>query len=315
MKKVSKAFSRLGVACCVLTLLACEEHRLLVLEDVPENRVTVKIHWEGVPEQDISKIGMRLNLFGLNGLDFGMRDMLGDVETYEMPIDRIYRALCYDYYGSENIYFRNENNPDLIEAYSAQMNRASYDAVAPIRDGKLESTVAEPGAFYVARVDSFQVSPQSGDTLYFYPKNVLKTYTFTITNVEDAQNIGDTRGALTGMSGSYFLSTGALATTASTILFYAQKNGQTNTIEGSFRTFGRVADALNDFTIEILVGDIMMSVPWDVKQLMIEAENNGTYHFTMAANIVIPQPPAPGPGEGGFKPDVDGWGETVDVPM
>jgi hypothetical protein len=299
-----------------LTFVSCEEqHRHLVLEDVPEVAVTVAIHWNGVPKNDIPTLGMRLNMFALNGLSYGMRDLRTDISTHELPIDRIYRALCYDYYGSQNIYFRNENNPELIEAYSAPMSRSSYDQIASLRAGNLEATVAEPGAFYVAREDSFKVSPLPGDTLHFYPHNILKTYTFTIDSVQDAQYISDTRGALTGMSASYFLSTGALSTTGSTILFYAQKNASENSVTGTFRTFGRIADAeSNLFTLEIMTGNGLESYAWDVKERMIEAEDNGSYHITVNANITIQPPPTPEPGGGGgFNIGLGDWGEEKTV--
>jgi hypothetical protein len=270
--------------------------------------VRVVVHWDSVAVKDRPTQGMRLNLFSQDANPhYGVADLNANITNHQLAHGSMHRALVYDYHGSENIYFRNENHPQLIEAYSAPMTRAGYTRANPT-----ETTVAEPGTFFVDRVDTFQVmGADGGDTLHLYPQNILKTYTFTINGVKGAGYVTDTRGALSGMSGSYFLATGALASASSTLLFYATKNVSASCIEGTFRTFGRIESTSNWFTLEILSATAgVEAYVWDVKQKMIDAEQNGSYHITVDADITVQPPPAVG-NNGGFDIITDGWGDTV----
>jgi hypothetical protein len=292
-----------------VTFLSCENKDLCYTH--PHGHpIRVSVHWEenaAVPSR-----GMRINLFSLNELpSYGMQDLRGEEEFIKLPVGGAYLSLCYDYFGSENIYFRNENHPSQIEAYCASMVRASYTRAYPD-----ENTVAEPGNFYVDRVDEFEVvATEDTLSLDFYPHNALKTYTFRINGIKGAQHITATRGALSGLSGSYFPATGALAATPSTLLFNAAADGVNDCITGTFRTFGRLEGTGNHFTIEILypsaTGDAIART-WEIRDKMVAAENDNSYFIEIDADItIIPEESGSG---GGFDATVDEW-EEESVPI
>ena len=246
-------------------LVACKNKDLCY--DHPHGLgIEVRVNWE--PGMTKPKQGMRLNLFSVSETPYhDYDDMSTDRKMIYLYPETSYLSLCYDYYGSQNIYFRNETDIDKIEAYCASLVRASYTRAFPD-----ENTVAEPGIFYVDRIDKFDVlRADTVQVMNFYPKNVLKTYTFRVKHIKGAEFITATRAALSGMSASYFLSTGELATQPSTILFNATVDKKNGWIVGAFRAFGRL-DAINNFTLEILypsaTGEIF-SQSWDVTDQMI----------------------------------------------
>jgi hypothetical protein len=304
---ILRRYRQLLLLVTAVFVISCENKELCT-EHTHGMPVRVVVHWDSVAAKDRPTQGMRLNLFSQDANPhYGMVDLSANETNHQLLPMSSHRALVYDYHGSENIYFRNENHPQLIEAYSAPMTRASYTRANPT-----ETTVAEPGTFFMDRVDTFQVTgADGGDTLHLYPQNILKTYTFTINGVKGAGYVTDTRGALSGMSGSYFLATGEGAKSSSTLLFYAQRNVSASCIEGTFRTFGRIESAGNLFTLEILSASGMDAYAWEVKQKMIAAEQNGSYHITVDADIVVPPPPDTPPGNGGFDIGSGNWDDVV----
>jgi hypothetical protein len=123
--------------------------------------------------------------------------------------------------------------------------------------------VAEPGIFYADRVDQFDVVSPSGnekDTVVidFYPENVTDEFTILIRGVRGVRNIASARGAMSGLSASYFLATSGLAATPSTVLFdddfswhWDGTNEDSGQITASFGAFGRLQVG-NKLTIEVL---------------------------------------------------------------
>ena len=287
-------------------LVACENKELCY--DHPHGQfVKVEINWEnGVAKP---RQGMRTNLFSVTeARDFGIKDMTANGDTIQLYPGTSYMSLCYDYYGSQNVYFRNENDVDKAEAYCASLVRASYTRAFPD-----ENTVAEPGIFYVDRVNRFDVTQSKEvQVLNFYPKNVLKTYTFRVKEIKGAEHITATRAALSGMSASYFLTTGDLAAQPSTVLFNATVDIDNGWIVGSFRAFGRL-DATNSFTIEILypsaTGDIV-SQSWDVTDQMVKVgQIDSEFDIEIDTDILI-IPSEPG-NNSMFDATVSEWDNEV----
>ena len=291
-------------------LVACTNKDLCYLH-THGKRVDIVINWEeGVQKP---RNGMRTNLFSLTDApDYGISDMSATGGPVDLRPGASFLSICYDYYGSENIYFRNEKDADNAEAYCASSVRASYTRANPG-----ENTVAEPGPFYVDRINKVDiVFADTAQRIDFYPKNVLKTYTFRIRDIEGAQYITATRAALSGMSASYFLTTGKLAITPSTILFNARVDVENGWIVGEFRAFGRL-EAINSFSIEILyptaTGGIFAQ-SWNVTDQMEAIGQNGQeYDIEIVTNIVIiPE----GTGGSGFEATVREWDdERIPIKM
>jgi hypothetical protein len=279
----------------------------------PSNKpINVSIHWGD--ETAIPSKGMRINLFSLNQYpDYGMHDLNGNKEEdIYLSIGSSYLSLCYDYFGSNSIFFYNENSK-AIEAYCRPLINDNYTKNFPD-----EKTVAEPGTFYLDIVDKFDVvESEDVQQLDFYPKNVSKTYTFKLSGVKGAEYINAVRGALSGISASYFLVTKTLADTPSTVLFNASADKKNECITGSFTTFGRVSSATNYFTIEIAypsVDNKIILKRWDVRNKLIAAEKDGIFHIEIDADIIVEPEEGAGSGDGGFDVSVGEWeNETVPV--
>jgi len=128
-----------------------------------------------------------------------------------------------DYHGNANLAFRSNFTRKDFEVYNVP-STGTYNTNVPQLPGG-ETTVAEanPPRFYIdSRSQNICAdSVPAGDTLtvHFYPKDVLREFTFMIYDVVGAKHIATNSGAISGMSGSYYPATGALAGSPSTLLF------------------------------------------------------------------------------------------------
>lgn len=290
----------------LILLASCADNELCYHEHPHGRTVNVVNHWK--PTQTKPGKGMRLNLFPLNNCpNYGIDDLGVDGGTVKLAHNSQYKGLSYDYFDCDGVAFRNETSAQLIEAYTPPLVRATYSRAFPD-----ENTVSEPKSLHMHMIESFSVTRGEDPlTIDFYPEDVVKTYTFEVTRVRGAAYITDTRGALSGISPSYFLTTGALSDQSATVLFSATKDDEGDRITGSFRTFGPI-NATKTFTIEILYpsstnGIIQKS--WDVTA-QVQAGN----HIVVDADIdIIPDKTG---GGGGFEADVNEWNNiTVPIPM
>ena len=195
----------------LMVVVSCENKELVMEDPCLETgwSVMVRMNWED-HERDSRQ--MRMSLFSQNQhptLDRETVDKTGRLKI-DLPVGCCYQPVTYDYYA-KNIYFRNETECEKVEAYSVPSTRATYESRATPVDG--ETTVSEPGSFYMHAWDGtfdIEETPEDGEQLYidFYPKNVMREFTFCIRNVVGAKNIAQARGASSGMAASLFLSTG-----------------------------------------------------------------------------------------------------------
>lgn len=292
MKRVFLIFS------IVVLAVSCRNKDLCYL-DHPHayyQDVLVIVHWPDDVEGPAT--GIRTNLFQTDNSKSWINDLHCTGGTIKLPVETSYQALCYDYFGPENTYVRGENSFSSIEAYCGAEIRATYAKSFPD-----ENTVCEADALYVDNPDVIFDNPKNtvANELHFYVENVTKVYTFEIRNVRGAKFITATRGALSGLSASYFLITGDLSSTPSTVLCNAAPDPATDRIIGAISTFGRVESAggfENKFTIEILYPSAhngIIQMTWDVTDQL----NVGT-HIIIDANIDI-------------IPDANGGGSAFDV--
>jgi hypothetical protein len=181
------------------------------------------------------------------------------VKFITLPEGGSYLCLLYDYYA-QDVYFRNENDMNLIEAFCLPTTRTTYNTRANPVEG--EETVSEPGVFFIDRLNepfTVGMAANETDTLYmdFYPKNTMREFTFMVRNVTGVENISKVLGAISGISSSYFLATGKMSDKPSTLLFekvnYVDMgDGPVDYLEGKFYTFGVTEPLSNRFTIELI---------------------------------------------------------------
>lgn len=298
----------------ILTIIiiahACKNKDLYIGIPANKQKVDVVINWaEG---QYKPAEGMRVNIFSLNAkASYGIEDMSSDGGSVNLEVGSKVATLCYSYLGNA-IYFRNESNFGLIEAYASPTTRATYTRAYPD-----EITYAEPPKyFYIGLNPSFDIlRSDTTQVINLSTVNVIKTYTFEVRNVKGISNITATRGAISGMSNSIFLSSRQLSPSTTTLLFNATANVLVNKIEGSFQTFGRFQDPVNVFTIEILYPSTtggLIQRSWDVTN---QTSIPGNYHIIIEdSEIDVPEGGGPDSGDSGFLVGIGDWNsETIEL--
>lgn len=312
----------------IFVMISCENKDLCDAGLCGGGNVAIKVivNWENQSDAR----SMRMNIFSQtnNVADYGRDNIPIDGEkTIKLINGASYIPLCYDYYT--NINFRNETTLESFQAYCTEVSRQTYNTLATSIEG--EKTVEDPGGDFF--VHSWQ---ESFDVLFcnecegflilnFYPKNILRPFTYRINNILGANNISEARGAISGMAATYFFQTDELTSERSTVLF-ENSTVETNEngigyIEGVFYTFGPVHPYQNRFTIEILAKkNEYYTDYWDVSEQISESMANREAKLArdgydiLITNTKIPEIPDPGEGNGGsgFEVGIDEW-DNVDV--
>ena len=206
-----------------LGFISCQQKELFLHETNGKNHpVDVVIHWDSVPPSQLV-LPNRMTVHWYPEASSLISSEMGVYGGREWLYGANYNVMCLDFHGNTNIAFRSNGTRPDFEAYNIRMT-GSYNLFVPQLPGG-ETTVAEayPPYFYIdsrsQEIHAEDFSDNDTITVHFYPKNVLREFTFLIYDVTGTKNIASNSGAISGMSGSYYPATGALGTTPSTILF------------------------------------------------------------------------------------------------
>jgi len=221
MKRIYYIF--VGFIVLLLGFFACEQKELFLHTPKGNIFVNVEIHWDSVPSNMLvlpkdmtvhwypassSIIASDMSVFG------GQERLHAD----------IFNVMCMDFNGPVTLSFRSNGTREDFEVYSS-FKTGTYNAFVPPLPGG-EVTVAEPYPyqFYIdsrSQIIDTKNLPEKDSTItvHFYPKNVLREFTFLVYDVIGAKHMINNSGAMSGMSGSYFPASEKLASTPSTILF------------------------------------------------------------------------------------------------
>ncbi|NDW18406.1 DUF5119 domain-containing protein [Dysgonomonas sp. 216] len=314
----------------IFVAVACENKSLCDEGICGKGDVGIKVvvNWE---KQSDAR-SMRMNIFSQTSgvIDYGRDNIsVSGEKMIKLVANASYIPLCYD--NNSNVSFRNETTLESFQAYCAETSRQTYNTKATPISG--EKTVIDPrGDFFVhSWQETFDVifCDECEDFLIlnFYPKNILREFTYRINGILGTKNIAEARGAISGMAATYFFKTDKLTTERSTVLFDNSTIGVDESgmgyIEGSFYTFGPVYPYTNRFTIEILSKiNGYYTAYWDVSGQISESMDDREaklqrdgYDILIENKDEIPEIPEPGenPGAGGgFEIGVGEW-DNVDV--
>lgn len=278
--------------------------------------VAVRFEWTDAPGTTPQGT-MRTNLFSRTSAfaSYGVSDFsAADGGSMYLPVGASYSSVAYSYNSDAKVYFRNENDSSGIEAYTATMSRTTYTRLFP--EERTAASFDNTTDFYIGWLPRFDVEQRDvAATMLFAQRDVLHTCYFEVRNITGAEFITDTRGALSGMSASYYLMRRELSPTPTTLFFSSQLDAAGGRIYGMFSTFGRLTTQ-NGFTIEILFPSNTNGIlqrTWDVTEQMLQPDVNGDYHIVVdGADIVIPDEDlGSGVGGGGFETDVNEWKEET----
>jgi len=287
--------------------------------------IKVVVHWDDHETQ--SRI-MRINLFSnTDGVPHYGRDDVPKVgeKIIKLSEGASYIPFCYDYYAA-NIYFRYESDHNQFEAFCRPETRTVIEKYGNRASG--EQTVSQPREFYVDVPDEYfsVVFPMNNTeplVFHFYPKNILREFTYCIKNVKGINNIKDTQGTISGMASSYLLKSKKLGNERSTLIFDDCEVGGDNDdgyIRGRFYTFGPVEPYQNLFGIFIWSSaERVYPKEWDVSFQITESmtdrpaklARDGYDILIEEEDIEITEETKP-PGENGsgFEVGVDEWNEV-----
>ena len=178
--------------------------------------VNVVIHWDSVPaSQLVLPNTMTVHWYPKVGslISSEMRTHGGREWLYVND----YNVMCMDFRGNNNFAFRSDGTRPDFEVYNIRMTGSYNQFVQQLPGGETTVAEANPTYFYI---DSRPQEIYAGDlldndtiTVHFYPKNVLREFTFLIYDVTGTKNMASNSGAISGMSGSYYPASNALATT------------------------------------------------------------------------------------------------------
>ncbi|NDW13173.1 DUF5119 domain-containing protein [Bacteroides sp. 214] len=279
-------------------IVACQQKELhshpFPTGDIPVN---VIIHWEDISRDMITfPSNMTVHWYPQSSsLISSDMDVYGGIERLDATV---YDVMCMDFNGHTNMAFRSKGTRESFEAYNMRAT-GIYNSLVPQLPGG-ETTVAEtyPYQFYIDSrsqfIDLQNISADEEVTVHFYPKDVLREFTFLIYDVIGAQNMVKNGGAISGMSASYFPATGELAPTPSTILFSrveairdAQKSSRWSEQEKALFTAKNPSwastDTLVGWTRDWVVGKFVTFGPLDTNdnrfRLTVETINSGNTRY------------------------------------
>jgi hypothetical protein len=232
VKTVIRSF--LGLVIAWTGFASCQQKELFPCNTAGNRPVHVIIHWDSVPEtQLVLPKDMTVHWYPQQG-----SLLTADMNVYggmDWLYSDVYNTMCLDFKGNFMLAFRSNGTREDFEVYNTPVT-GTYNANVPQLPGG-ENTVAEayPYQWYIdsrsQEVDTKSYLQEDTLTVHFYPKNVLREFTFLIYDVIGANLMTKNGGAISGMSGSYYPATGKPANSPSTILFQrvtAIPNAQTS---------------------------------------------------------------------------------------
>ena len=297
INKLKRIFTHsIGWITLLLSLFSCEQrelflHTMTLSGNIPVN---VVIQWDSVPMNELTlPKDMTVHWYpASSSIISSDLSVYGGMER--LPADT-FNVMCMDFNGTNTLAFRSNGTREDFEVYNTRMT-GSYNLYVPQLPGG-ETTVAEayPYQFYIdsssQTIDTKNMLAGDTLTVYFHPKNVLREFTFLIHGVVGAKYMIRNSGAISGMSGSYFPESGALASTPSTLLFSrveAIANAQTDSrwTEQEKELFAAKnpdwanPDTLTGWTRDWVRGKFVTFGPLNLKQyrfrLTVETFNQGS---------------------------------------
>ena len=208
----------------LLGFISCQQKDLFPHETDGKNYpANVVIHWDSVPANQLV-LPSRMTVHWYPDAGSIISSEMGAHGGREWLYGTNYNVMCMDFNGNSNLAFRSNGTRPDFEVYNIRMTGSYNLSVPQLPEGETTVAEANPPYFYIdsrsqdIHVEDF-LDNDDALTVHFYPKNGLREFTFLIYDVTGTKNIASNSGAISGMSGSYYPSTGALATTPSTILF------------------------------------------------------------------------------------------------
>jgi hypothetical protein len=203
-------------------LTSCEQKQFFLCPPTGNIPAQVIIHWDSVPtNQLVLPNDMTVHWYPRRGVLLASNMSVYGGLDWLYP--DIYNVMCLDFNGNSSLAFLSNGTREDLEAYNIRMTGIYNTNVPQLPGGEITVAEAYPYQWYVdswpQTIDTQNRSEKDTVVVHFYPKNVLREFTFLVYDVIGARYMTQNGGAISGMSGSYFPSTGMLAHSPSTVLF------------------------------------------------------------------------------------------------
>lgn len=283
-----------------------------VLDDYPVSGVQIKLDWTGL-ETKLPE-GMRVIFYPKDAEGRKVDTYLTSIEGGEVKVPPgRYDLLIYNY-NTESVLIRDDEAFETIEAYTGFCKGLSTE----------ETMVWAPDPLYVVRLKDMRVEKSDKVQLMeFQPELAIRHYMFEI-KVKGLEYVSDVICNVSGMGGSYHMSTGTCS--ASVAPIYIETCKKNGTIRGTFSAFYEQmlpsTRAIDEVTMKLLLIKLDNSVQEEkvdiTKSVTTPPDDDEedpltTIEVPVDKEIEVDKvEPEPG-GGGGFDGDVNDWGDETEV--
>ena len=252
-------------ALCLLCVLCVScEYKDLCYDHNHYGDVTVSFDWSKEPGKKVE--GMTVLFYNLDApASEPLRyDFVGMDGGRARLLPGTYRALAYNY-DTETILYREMSSLQTLKAYTRQSSveegtQLSRSGMPRASEAEDEMVILEPDPLYGAESEAFTVEIDGQCHVVLTPESRVIELTVTITNVPNLQYTSQFGGALTGLSPSVTMASGALGEGHVTQAFTASVVDE-STIEMHVRIFGHCPYAADGelwphiLTVYAILGD------------------------------------------------------------
>ena len=318
----------------VMPLVSCNHKEL---EYGGSANVTVQFDWTKAPQA--SPASMAMMVYSLSSLPVLISFQGRNGGSFIVPTGS-YQFIGYN--DDSHELFTRGDNYDSFQIYSQHISLSSFSPMfaqtrdvprAPNTEG--QTVIAEPDPLWTSATPEATLVSDIENLLTMTMQDAIKTYHFTITNVENLQYATELAGTISGMSEAWVPSAGHGSDLECIIPFSLESDG-TSTLSGSIRTFGhcphntgKEGDAHNDHKLVIYVkmnDGNKYYYTFDVTNSIHATDPGGTSSSTTDpdmppvtdVDIFLDDVPLPKPlnNGAGIHPEVTEWQEIeVDINM
>ena len=318
-------------ALCLLCVLCVScEYKDLCYDHNHYGDVTVSFDWSKEPSRKVE--GMTVLFYNLDApASEPLRyDFVGMDGGRARLLPGTYRALAYNY-DTETILYREMSSLQTLKAYTRQSSveegtQLSRSGMPRASEAEDEMVILEPDPLYGAESEAFTVEIDGQCHVVLTPESRVIELTVTITNVPNLQYTSQFGGALTGLSPSVTMASGALGEGHVTQAFTASVVDE-STIEMHVRIFGHCPYAADGelwphiLTVYAILGDgskWYYNINVSDQMHVTDPGSVGPDGHKQEIRIEVDGLPVPKPivNGSGFQPTIDGWqGVEIEVSM
>ena len=316
--------------CLLCALFVSCEYKDLCYDHNHYGDVTVSFDWSKEPGKKVE--GMTVLFYNLDApASEPLRyDFVGMDGGRARLLPGTYRALAYNY-DTETILYCEMSSAQTLKAYTRQSSveegtQLSRSGMPRASEAEDEMVILEPDPLYGAESEAFTVEIDGQCHVVLTPESRVIELTVTITNVPNLQYTSQFGGALTGLSPSVTMASGALGEGHVTQAFTASVVDE-STIEMHVRIFGHCPYAADGelwphiLTVYAILADgskWYYNINVSDQMHVTDPGSVGPDGHKQEIRIEVDGLPVPKPivNGSGFQPTIDGWqGVEIEVSM